>query len=86
MPLLTDNFEVKDHNEHCFDAEVRRLYIRQGPRGKQVFVPWGLTCLRCGAVVQEYFKPKPLTKAQIRGIQEYQKQIKKDMDQLDLQR
>lgn len=28
----------------------RRLYIREGGRGKQKFVPWGITCIHCGFV------------------------------------
>jgi hypothetical protein len=27
-----------------------RLYIREGGRGKQKFVAWGVTCIRCGVV------------------------------------
>ena len=34
----------------CRQKWPRRLYIREGPRGKQKFVPWGITCINCGFV------------------------------------
>jgi len=65
----------EQHNPGCFGlmgdiAKVQRLYIRKGPKGKQRFVQWGLTCLDCGAVVQEEFLPEPKTPEQIKDMEE----------------
>ena len=41
-----------------------------------------MTCLECGAVVQEHFKPKPLTKAQVKARQEYAREISESIKSL----
>jgi hypothetical protein len=58
--------EIKEINKSgcpCFYTEPRRLYIREGPRGRQKFVPWGITCIRCGFVFSK--RPIRISKNQI---------------------
>jgi hypothetical protein len=33
-----------------YGPRARRLYVREGPRSKQRFVPWGVVCLDCGFI------------------------------------
>ena len=55
----------------CRNRDTKRLYIRQGPKGKQKFVSWGLTCLGCGVIVQEQFLPEKLTEQRIEATEKY---------------
>jgi len=46
-----------EHREYCGSPEVKTLYIREvhdiATGHKQVFVPWGYTCVCCGKIGYE---------------------------------
>jgi hypothetical protein len=57
------------------DSKYMPLYIIQGPRGKQKFVPWGQTYLGCGFVIAD--NPIELTPEQLETGKEFAKLFSK---------
>jgi hypothetical protein len=52
MPYLDSKIDTDKHKKDCGNPVAKRLYIRDyDDKGKQRFVPWGLTCTSCGVVV-----------------------------------
>lgn len=52
MPYLQS--KIKKHNDGCKRPSARRLYIRDyDTKGKQRYIPYGITCLSCGVQVFE---------------------------------
>jgi hypothetical protein len=76
MPYL--NSKIKEHNEGCKNPNVKRLYIRDyDSTGIQHYVPYGITCLNCHALVVETLKLNPtktkLSKYGYKTAEEYHK-------------
>jgi hypothetical protein len=45
-----------EHREDCQDFNVRRLYVKDyDDKGRQIFVPYGITCIGCGVMKIEKF-------------------------------
>ena len=54
MPYLDSKIELNKHKKTCVNPVGKRLYIRDYvDKGKQRFVPWGLTCTSCGVVIKD---------------------------------
>ena len=54
MPYLDHKIELNKHKKTCLNPVGKRLYIRDyDDKGKQRFVPWGLTCPNCDVVIKE---------------------------------
>lgn len=60
MPYLDSKIDTDKHNKDCGNPVAKRLYIRDyDDKGKQRFVPWGLTCTTCGVVIPDEEKYQP---------------------------
>ena len=45
MPYLNDKLTSSQHKDDCKSPSVKRLYIRDyDNKGRQKFVPYGITC------------------------------------------
>ena len=69
MPYLDS--KIDKHYKNCINPVGKRLYIRDyDDKGKQTYVPWGLTCTSCGVVVKEKQKyQRGLTPKQLRKME-----------------
>jgi hypothetical protein len=57
MPYVDSLIPWESHKEDCPNPLARRLYIRDYDKnGKQRFVPWGLTCTKCGIIVKQKYE------------------------------
>lgn len=74
MPYLDSKIETNKHKKACVNPVGKRLYIRDyDDKGKQRFVPWGLTCTNCGIVIKEENYQRSLTPKELKLVEVHKK-------------
>lgn len=57
MPYVDSLIPCESHKEDCPNPLARRLYIRDYDKnGKQRFVPYGVTCTKCGIILKQKYE------------------------------